>query len=409
VTTFQERVQDFERAVTGTLGTSEIRLHRAFGVSNSAKVIDGGIQLAGVNLERYSGPDAFAVCSYLRFAPQDEVLFAVVVRSDLPALDRRLEYMRALGEQDNGDRERRFAARNNNVVAYLAPGGRLLLRNKGYWESLTPADAETEGPIRVDAIHVACSSTTGPGVAGHGAREFVRHLEMLGGGASLIDQATQPARRSLRSWSVLELRRAVEELGGYHPDNGIESLHRALCLGTPGRVAVIEGPSGSGKSLLATRYAHVLGAQTFACTGVRASLETLLDAATTGQPEPSPVRPIALLLDGVDAAGAVRAARTWRAMQSHGFPIGVETQIPWENTFLIVTLDGSALAPRGIAPVVALPPPDARGFVHHVIQRDPALASRLCEIEADITARTYAEVEAMLMRPQTDPPNPATR
>lgn len=412
MTTFQERVGAFEHAVTGSLGVAQIRLHRAFGVSNSAKVIEGGIQLAGVNLERYSTPEAFVLCSCLRFAPNDEVLFAVVVRDDLVALERRLGDMRCRGEAGADDVGREFAARNNNVVVYLAPGGRLLLRNKGYWEALSPEDGESQGPVLVDAIHVACSSGAGPGNSGQGAGEFVRYLDVLAGEAQVIDHTASPPVRPLRSWGVVELRRAVEALGGYHPDNGIESLHQGLCLGAPGKVAMIQGPSGSGKTLLARRYAEAIGARVVACTGQEGSVERLLLTAGA-EPEATSQRPCMLLLDGANATEAARAARVWRAARNHALPVEPApppTTVP-ERYFLVVTLDDAASAPTGVVPVVSLPAPDVPGFVHYRLRVRGTPAARPSPEELDVAMRclNYAEAEALLTTHLQVRPLPATR
>src|SRR5690349_6762814 len=97
----QERQQRFEAvAKADSLISPHAKFHKLFGVSNSAKVIGGGLQLGVVNLDNVAASvDGFAFACVLRFPPEDEVYFSVYVRSGVKAMLERLNQMRALGNQ----------------------------------------------------------------------------------------------------------------------------------------------------------------------------------------------------------------------------------------------------------------------------------------------------------------------
>ena len=81
-----ERQQQFLEAVQEHFGTSKaVRPNKLFGVSNSAKVVEGGLQLGVVNLDgAREDAEAFIFACVMKFPPEDEVYFAVLVRKDRP-------------------------------------------------------------------------------------------------------------------------------------------------------------------------------------------------------------------------------------------------------------------------------------------------------------------------------------
>src|SRR5688572_10336040 len=92
-----ERQQRFLDAAQKAFGTIKAP-REIFGVSNSAKVIEGGIQLGVVNLENVrDDSDALAFACVMRFPPEDEVYFAVLVRKEKGKLLQRLADMKRLG------------------------------------------------------------------------------------------------------------------------------------------------------------------------------------------------------------------------------------------------------------------------------------------------------------------------
>src|SRR5687768_10112163 len=100
----KERVEAFSAAARdafGLKGKSDLRSN--FGVSNGAKIVEGGLQLGVSNLEKFSGATGqFAMGCMIRFPPEDEIYFAIQVRSDLPAFMARLAQMAALGATQKG-------------------------------------------------------------------------------------------------------------------------------------------------------------------------------------------------------------------------------------------------------------------------------------------------------------------
>ena len=150
-----ERQQQFLEAVQGHFGTQQTRSvpNKLFGVSNSAKVVEGGLQLGVVNLDgAREDAEAFIFACVMTFPPEDEVYFAVLVRKDKANFLARLAEMKKLGapakagaktapstvtdEDDDEEVAIKYAARNNNIPIYIARDGHLWLRNSGFWNSL---------------------------------------------------------------------------------------------------------------------------------------------------------------------------------------------------------------------------------------------------------------------------------
>src|SRR4051812_18863874 len=94
-----ERRRQFEAASRAdALVTPKTKFHKLFGVSNSAKVIPGGLQLGVVNLDNVAADvDGFAFACTMIFPPADEVYFTAYVRAGTPAMIARLTEMKRRG------------------------------------------------------------------------------------------------------------------------------------------------------------------------------------------------------------------------------------------------------------------------------------------------------------------------
>lgn len=94
-----ERQRQFLDAAQRYFGTSKaVRPRELFGVSNSAKIVEGGIQLGVVNLDNVKeDAEALIFGCVLRFPPEDEVYFAVLIRKDRASFLARLAEMKRLG------------------------------------------------------------------------------------------------------------------------------------------------------------------------------------------------------------------------------------------------------------------------------------------------------------------------
>jgi 5-methylcytosine-specific restriction enzyme B len=176
-----ERQRRFVDAVQEYFGTTrQTRSSKLFGVSNSAKIVEGGIQLGVTNLDNVrESTDGFILSCVMKFPPEDEVYFAVLIRGDRATFVARLADMKSLGarakaageavpaesEEENAEPEGpsiRYSARNNLVPVYIARDGRVYVRNAGFWDSLD-FDLSTVGPgIAVDSIAVALYPHTAP-------------------------------------------------------------------------------------------------------------------------------------------------------------------------------------------------------------------------------------------------------
>lgn len=278
----KERVEAFCQAASEYYGTPNRDLRKNFGVSNGARIVGGGVQLGVPNLDKVSATtEQVVICCMIRLPPEDEIFFAVQIKSDMPTLRARLEQMKALGQAQKAAGETKgeggeddleaaeegadllYSDRNNLAAVYLASDGRLYLRNKQFWDTLH-FDLSAVGPgVEVDQILFSiwpAALTTRRGLL---ARQFMGYL------GSLVDRekiheinvwsaeaAVSPAmRRMPGSIPLPEIEAAVADLGGYYPGGEVARLHGALNFLPHKHFVILSGLSGSGKTQLALKYA----------------------------------------------------------------------------------------------------------------------------------------------------------
>ena len=232
-----ERQKQFVDAVKTHYGaTKKTKVSMLFGVSNSAKIIEGGIQLGVPNLDNATANnDSFILTCVLKFPPEDEVYFAVLIRSAKAQFLARLADMRALGaaakapaapaaaaaaasddETENGDdngpaASLKYSAKNNLVVAYIASAdGKIYLRNAGFWSTLK-MDLAPFGPaVEVDAIDIAVYPPAVSAQRSLLARDFVGYLGKMVGRERVHEQRVWTDSASVSP----EMRRAGIILAG---------------------------------------------------------------------------------------------------------------------------------------------------------------------------------------------------
>ncbi|UIF85731.1 McrB family protein [Cupriavidus sp. UYPR2.512] len=284
-----ERQQRFLDAAQKHFKTSKaVRPRELFGVSNSAKIVEGGIQLGVVNLDNVKDDtEALIFGCVMRFPPEDEVYFAVLVRKDKASFLARLAEMKKLGAaakaagaepadllSEGTDEEApeapgatiKYSARNNLVPIYLARDGRLWLRNAKFWDSLafdmTPFGPATEP----DEIVVALYPPTASARRSLLAREFIGWLGSLVGSQKIhelpvwTDTATlsPEMRRMPASIPVGDIEAAVKALGGHYPNGEVKRFHAALNFLPHKHFVILSGLSGTGKTQLALKYARAV-------------------------------------------------------------------------------------------------------------------------------------------------------
>ena len=284
-----ERQQRFLEAAQKHFGTSKaVRPRELFGVSNSAKIVEGGIQLGVVNLDNVKDDtEALILGCVMRFPPEDEVYFAVLVRKDKASFLARLAEMKKLGAaakaagaesadllSDGGDEEApeapgatiKYSARNNLVPIYLARDGRLWLRNAKFWDSLA-FDMSPFGPAtEPDEIVVTLYPPTASARRSLLAREFIGWLGSLVGSQKIhelpvwTDTATlsPEMRRMPATISVADIEAAVKALGGHYPNGEVKRFHAALNFLPHKHFVILSGLSGTGKTQLALKYARAV-------------------------------------------------------------------------------------------------------------------------------------------------------
>lgn len=281
-----QRQQQFLEAAQRHFGTSKaVRPRELFGVSNSAKIVEGGIQLGVVNLDNVKeDAEAFIFGCVMRFPPEDEVYFAVLVRKDKASMIKRLADMKQLGAapknggtdlltsdagdatSEEGDASIKYKADNNNVPIYIARDGRLWLRNKGFWSSLDFDRTSIEPSIEPDEIVVALYPPTASARRSLLAREFIGWLGSLVGSQKIhelpvwTDAATlvPSMRRMPASIPVSEIEASITALGGYYPNGEVKRFHAALNFLDHKHFVILAGLSGTGKTQLALKYARAV-------------------------------------------------------------------------------------------------------------------------------------------------------
>lgn len=285
-----DRQRQFLEAAQEHFGTAKtVRPRELFGVSNSAKIVEGGIQLGVVNLEAVKeDAEAFIFGCVMRFPPEDEVYFAVLVRKDKASFLARLAEMKKLGaaakaagaaeptdllSEGTGDEVAevpgatiKYSSRNNLVPIYIARDGKLWLRNAKFWDSLA-FDLSPFGPAtEPDEIVVALYPPTASARRSLLAREFIGWLGSLIGREKIhelpvwTDAATLgPAMQRMPSTiPVAVIEAAVTALGGYYPNGEVRRFHAALNFLRHKHFVILSGLSGTGKTQLALKYARAV-------------------------------------------------------------------------------------------------------------------------------------------------------
>lgn len=277
-----ERQQQFLDAAQKHFGTSKaVRPRELFGVSNSAKIVEGGIQLGVVNLDKVKNDvEGLILGCVMRFPPEDEVYFAVLVRRDRASLVNRLADMKRMGggvkggdaaetveaASEDGGTAIKYSADNNNVPIYIARDGKLWLRNKGFWSSLDFDRTPLEPSIELDQIVVALYPPTASARRSLLAREFIGWLGSLVGPQKIhelpvwTDTATlsPEMRRMPANIPVADIEAAVKALGGHYPNGEVRRFHAALNFLSHKHFVILSGLSGTGKTQLALKYARAV-------------------------------------------------------------------------------------------------------------------------------------------------------
>jgi 5-methylcytosine-specific restriction protein B len=284
-----ERQQQFlEQALKHFGATKDTRTSKLFGVSNSAKIVSGGVQIGVANLNSAKDDaDAFIIATVMKFPPEDEVYFAVLIRKDKGKFLERLADMRRLGaaakvgaaaastadadadgEEETGDAGKSFkySNRNNLVPVYLDEGGLLWMRNSGFWNSLDFERSSFGPAVEPDEIVVALHPPTASARRSLLAREFIGWLGTLAGSEKIhelpvwTDTATlsPEMRRMPASIPVEEIEAAVAALGGHYPFGEVKRFHAALNFLPHKHFVILSGLSGTGKTQLALKYARAV-------------------------------------------------------------------------------------------------------------------------------------------------------
>lgn len=292
----EERQRQFLEAAHKYFGgTKTTRTSKLFGVSNSAKIVEGGVQIGVLNLKAVredTDADAFIFACVMKFPPEDEVYFSVLVKKDKASFLKRLAEMMRLGaaakktsgekcdeeveeveeeidapgKPEKPEKPFKYSDSNNVVSIYLAEGGRLWMRNSGFWNSMK-FDLTPFGPgVEPDEILVALYPPTASARRSLLAREFIGWLGALAGQEKIhelsvwADTATlKPSMyRMPSSIPVADIEAAVKSQGGHYPNGEVRRFHAALNFLSHKHFVILSGLSGTGKTQLALKYARAV-------------------------------------------------------------------------------------------------------------------------------------------------------
>lgn len=285
--TLEERQRKFLEASHKYFGgTKRTRTNKLFGVSNSAKIVEGGVQLGVPNLKAVredTDVDAFIFACVMKFPPEDEVYFSVLIRKDKANFQKRLAEMMRLGEiaktppnnktddeieEESNESERAFKYNHSNhvVAVYLGGDGRLWMRNSGFWNSLK-FDLSPFGPgVEPDEIAVALYPPTASARRSLLAREFIGWLGALAGQEKIHEIPVWDDAETLKSSMyrmpssipVEDIEAAVKSQGGHYPNGEVRRFHAALNFLNHKHFVILSGLSGTGKTQLALKYARAI-------------------------------------------------------------------------------------------------------------------------------------------------------
>jgi 5-methylcytosine-specific restriction protein B len=277
----KERQKRFLEAAAAQFGTAE-QPRAAFGKSNVATFVEGGLQLGVINLDGVSSSaQSISFASALPLSPDDQVYFAVQVKGDIASLVARLDAMKRMGTNVKNfagaaaptDEQERVATANvfygpgnNNVAVYLATDGRLWLRNKEFWETLNFDPGLIQPAVEVESIAVALYPPATSVRRSLLSGEFIGWLGKLVGEKKVHEVAAwsgavtlPPAmRRMPKSIPIEEIEDSVVALGGHYPNREVRRLHAAFNFLAHKHFVILTGLSGTGKTQLALKYAKAV-------------------------------------------------------------------------------------------------------------------------------------------------------
>ena len=266
----QERQRLYKVAVEAAVpSAARRRMHDAFGISNSAKIVEGGLFAFNVNFENLAGDvDQLVVNCLLSFPPEDQVYFSLVVKSDMATFTNRLDEMRTAGKSGAGASPDTlsYASTNNNVKGYIAGDGRIYLRNKGFWDGLPDALSTVSKPALIDQVLFGIHPPAASARRSMLARQFVGYLGTLIGTDKVHELQPWPdpslvdadMRRMPATIGLGTIEQAIRELGGFYPGGEVRHLHAGLNFLVRKHFVILSGLSGTGKTRLPLMYARAI-------------------------------------------------------------------------------------------------------------------------------------------------------
>lgn len=272
MSTFTDRQRQFEEhSKAYFIFDSSSSLRKLFGVSNSAKIIQSGLQLGVSNLDNFNASTtSLLLLCVIRFPPEDEVFFCIKISSDINSLYERLEDMKLEGasEVSRGiENNARTASNRNNLAGlYLGVDGKVYSLNRGFWDNLDGVMGVVSPSTLTDGIAFSIYPPTASVRRSLLSREFIGYLGRLVGienvhELTVWDDAREmkPSMRRLpNTLGFEEIRRGVETMGGFFPDDTLQRYHAALNYTSSKHFVILAGISGSGKTQIALNYARAV-------------------------------------------------------------------------------------------------------------------------------------------------------
>jgi hypothetical protein len=254
-----DRESGFRAAVEGVVGDIDAA-KKAYGVSNAARLVEGGLMIPTMNLDSVdTGTESFAAFTKVYVSADVEIHVAAIVKDDIANFTNRLADMKARAVAGDSF----YAENNSKVNLYFTSDRRLYLWNKvASFSSYDSLDA-VEPSIQIHSIYYAVYKPPSVLSLHPGIGAFIGELSGIVGDNHLHElivwpegaAITESMRRMPMTIPLDEITQRIRAYGGVYPVQLIRDFHHGLNFLPDKHFVILTGLSGSGKTSLAQRYA----------------------------------------------------------------------------------------------------------------------------------------------------------